>query len=171
MEGGRRAENVDGTEGRLMSLFLAHVACMALVGVVATIAVLVSIGFPLDVPQLGIGLLLGAGVGGVSSIFVVPCVFRRDLRWAVPIVYIPTGVLVVVYMCVSWTAYWPFDGIVVAFVAVCVFGIVALVLCPRFRFTMPGYCPECEFDLRGQKETGCPECGWLREKFPEQSTR
>lgn len=26
----------------------------------------------------------------------------------------------------------------------------------------PGRCPECDYDLRGQREGGCPECGWSR---------
>lgn len=33
----------------------------------------------------------------------------------------------------------------------------------------PGLCPECEYDLRGQAETGCPECGWHRKVSAEQS--
>jgi hypothetical protein len=25
-----------------------------------------------------------------------------------------------------------------------------------------GFCPQCEYDLRGQLAAGCPECGWNR---------
>ncbi len=26
-----------------------------------------------------------------------------------------------------------------------------------------GLCPTCEYNLRGELSTGCPECGWRRE--------
>lgn len=27
---------------------------------------------------------------------------------------------------------------------------------------LTGHCPQCRYDLRGQMEPGCPECGWRR---------
>lgn len=33
----------------------------------------------------------------------------------------------------------------------------------RWRRTRRGWCPECAYDLHGQAEVGCSECGWKRE--------
>ncbi len=32
----------------------------------------------------------------------------------------------------------------------------------RSRRTCKGLCPKCRYDLRGDHDTGCPECGWGR---------
>ena len=42
-----------------------------------------------------------------------------------------------------------------------ILGIVFFV--PRIRYTMrSGVCPQCKYDLQGDIEGGCPECGWRR---------
>ncbi len=40
------------------------------------------------------------------------------------------------------------------------FGAIASLLYPHPTPSRPGYCPRCEYDLRGNADpTRCPECG------------
>ncbi len=40
-------------------------------------------------------------------------------------------------------------------------GLTFLLL--RWRGPTEGRCPKCDYDLRGDLSSGCPECGWQRE--------
>ncbi len=109
--------------------------------------------------------VVGACVGVASSPLVLVCLRRKDLRVAVPVVYGPSLVIVVLFVVFGpRSMYWPLDAAVPAFLAVCVFSLVALGALPnRFSIHPSNLCPECGYDLRGNFEPGCPECGWRRE--------
>ena len=67
--------------------------------------------------------------------------------------------------------YQAFDDLFV-FLFVGVALIIALpFILRRYRLFMPfrvrGRCPKCAYDLRGDTDEGCPECGWGREKVSE----
>lgn len=40
-------------------------------------------------------------------------------------------------------------------------GLTFLLL--RWKAPTKGKCPKCDYDLRGDLSSGCPECGWRRE--------
>lgn len=40
--------------------------------------------------------------------------------------------------------------------------ITAIVTAPTWKDQQDMICPECDYDLRGLKTRGCPECGWGR---------
>jgi len=40
--------------------------------------------------------------------------------------------------------------------------VVAIVTAPSWRHQQDMICPECDYDLRGLRSRGCPECGWER---------
>jgi ABC-type siderophore export system fused ATPase/permease subunit len=66
----------------------------------------------------------------------------------------------------AFNAYMEFAGF--AMVAFAPVGIVALLLSMgigmRQVFRKPeGICPSCFYDLRGDTNAGCPECGWGRD--------
>ncbi|MGI9015053.1 MAG: hypothetical protein ACR2GY_12520 [Phycisphaerales bacterium] len=43
--------------------------------------------------------------------------------------------------------------------------VVFLVMAARLELRRRGLiCPECNYDLRGSKAPGCPECGWGRKQ-------
>ena len=40
--------------------------------------------------------------------------------------------------------------------------IAGIMFAPTDRYQQDMICPECDYDLRGLKSRGCPECGWGR---------
>lgn len=40
--------------------------------------------------------------------------------------------------------------------------IVSIIHAPTVIFQQDMICPECDYDLRGLRSRGCPECGWGR---------
>lgn len=40
--------------------------------------------------------------------------------------------------------------------------VVAIFTAPIWKDQQEMFCPECEYDLRGLRTRGCPECGWGR---------
>ena len=40
--------------------------------------------------------------------------------------------------------------------------VLTIIFAPNFSYQCGKVCPECEYDLRGLKTRGCPECGWER---------
>lgn len=41
--------------------------------------------------------------------------------------------------------------------------IAGIIYAPIEKYQQNMICPECDYDLRGLKNRGCPECGWGRE--------
>ncbi len=120
----------------------------------------------LVVDELVMCAIIGAWVGLVSGPLVLFCLRRKDLRVAVPVVYAPSLVIVVLFVAFGpRSIYWPLDAAVPAFLAVCVFSLVALGALPnRFSIHPSNCCLLCGYDLRVSLARGCPECGWQRER-------
>lgn len=123
----------------------------------------------------GGGLIIGlvftaipAGIIGLYTglIVALPALLllrRRHLGWAFTIIFAPTAVATEWYMMSPTTL----DGLVPL-----VPGWVLLVVIPAALTVVSHYalkpvplahdpyrCPECEYDLRGSRGAGCPECG------------
>ncbi len=50
----------------------------------------------------------------------------------------------------------------ICFVAAAI-NIAGIIFAPIWKYQQDMICPECDYDLRGLKSRGCPECGWERE--------
>jgi len=60
---------------------------------------------------------------------------------------------------------WPGFVIDTLFYAAIWFGVFfGFVSARRFIRVRRGRCRRCGYDLRGELEQGCPECGWQREE-------
>jgi len=58
--------------------------------------------------------------------------------------------------------YLPLVANVGVFGAIYFAPVAAIALARRVRRTKRGRCPRCGYDLRGDMNAGCPECGWGR---------
>ena len=153
---------------RLLLLSLS-VACMVLLGNAAMATQWIKDGWliwwenpGLGVVSLALSSAIGAIVGFVSLPCVRRCLFLKDLRLAVPIVYGISLIIVVVYTYTKETGLWgPLPAALPALLSVCACSIAV-----RFalvnQLTVVGRCPECGYDLRGNPLADCPECGWRR---------
>ncbi len=115
-------------------------------------------------------VFLAMGIGLIVSITTVPilliCVRKKRLIWSLPIVFVPTVIAVLWYVLKPWfgNGWYPASS---ALVAVMVMHVMAILCC----FALPDHlhsealvnCPRCGYDLRGTRDTGCPECGWGRD--------
>jgi hypothetical protein len=62
----------------------------------------------------------------------------------------------------AWFGWWSPGCALLGLYAIVPFAFLA---CHHFAPRLPrrgGYCPQCDYDLRGLLTAGCPECGWLR---------
>lgn len=60
------------------------------------------------------------------------------------------------------------DGYALAVIAaIAVLNMLCMATLMRFRPLPNHLCPECAYDLRGNLESGCPECGWRREPLAD----
>ncbi len=155
---------------RLLLLSLS-VACMALLGNAAMATQWIKDGWLMTweypghaVVALALSSATGATLGFVSLPCVRRCLFLKDLRLAVPIVYGISLIIVVVYTYTKETGPWgPLPAAIPALLSVCACSVTV-----RFalldRLTVVGRCLECGYDLRGDLARGCRECGWRREE-------
>lgn len=61
-----------------------------------------------------------------------------------------------------WVDYVALGGVVLLLLGVLVTGFSVIGVFKRNRLINVGKCPMCRYDLRGELDTGCPECGWNR---------
>ena len=120
-------------------------------------------------PQDAVGTVLlcaiiGAIVGLPTVVCVVPCLRRKNLWLAVPLVY-GVGLHVVAWYTYSKPTgmYGPLTAAIPALLTVCAASVIVYFVLPnRVTISSVGCCPECNYDLRGDFSHGCPECGWRR---------
>ncbi|MCH8824762.1 MAG: hypothetical protein IH984_14785 [Planctomycetes bacterium] len=108
---------------------------------------------------------IGGFLGLVTVPWVVPCLLRKDLRIAVPIVYATSFVIVIVFTFYKRTGLTgPLLAAIPAIVSVCFSSLIAKFVLPsKISTDTTRCCPNCSYDLRGDLKQGCPECGWGRE--------
>ncbi len=106
--------------------------------------------------------IVGLYVAAAVSLIVVPLLWQT--RWLRSLAFVYGWSLVPV---VVWSHLLPgASSAIVAFVSVVALSAVARF---RYRYRKPGVCPRCEYDLQGNPDSGCPECGWKRADEPAQA--
>jgi len=159
---------------RFRRLILISVVGMGCLGVLAMSVALIrtAINSGLDRSSLlgpPLAFITGCTAGALSAAVVVPCLLRVSWRLALPLVYGVSAIVVIVYAGSAAGRWYPLDASVPALISVIVLSIVARIALPQIAEANERVCPECEYDLKGIPEAGCPECGWgrtdsLREK-------
>ncbi len=113
-------------------------------------------------------IVLCTSIGGVIGLVTWPwiefCLSRKNLRLAFPLVYGTSLVVVVIFtLSVRTGLFGPLKTAIPAFVSVCCCSFVAKFILPSKSPTDPTRCcPNCNYDLQGDLDAGCPECGWQR---------
>jgi hypothetical protein len=110
-------------------------------------------GIVTDVLAIAVGTFFGC----VAALIVPVALDRKDLRIALPFVYVPTAALVAWY---AWKID-PFGAAVPATVVLLALCAAAWIVLPvRFRPVRHGLCHECGYDLEGNPSGRCSECGF-----------
>ncbi len=136
----------------MMAMLFALLVTPSAFGGISVSADDVALGLP-------VSFFVGCVVGMCSSLIVVPLLERRDLRYALPLVYGGAAIVTIAYMTRSRSLYYPLDSAVPAFISVCLLSVLAAFICPRFTIPRAGLCEHCGYDLRGNTSGVCPECG------------
>lgn len=136
----------------VMAMLYALLVTPSAFGGVSDPAADASLGVP-------VSFFVGCVVGMCSSLMVVPLLERRDLRYALPLVYGGAAIVTIAYMATSRSLYYPLDSAVPAFLSVCGLSVLAAFICPPFRVPRAGLCEGCGYDLTGNTSGVCPECG------------
>lgn len=145
------------------------VIAMGLGGGLGYLSIFIDSLFPRYVSLFGppslqndfLAVFVGGIIGLFSSILVIPTCCNKDLRYALPMVYMPTAVVI------AWKT-WTLDPASAIFWGFITLGIACIIvwrIIPRgVRKENLGKCEFCGYDLRGAPTTRCPECG--RENDP-----
>jgi len=100
--------------------------------------------------------VMGATVGYLSSAVVVPLLWRKKLRVALPLVYGP----VIVIGMITVLIIPPFGAVMATCLTLLAASITAAVRLPVvWQPPRRGACKECGYNLRGNRSGRCPECG------------
>jgi hypothetical protein len=159
---------------RALSLVTLSVGAMGAIAMAAWVAfatvdpsgpISLMCGSAWDVVVVGlmIPVPVGAIVGLLCSPVVLLCLYRKPLRWAVPIVYLPSLGAVVGYALVTPLLFGGEPGLYlssagVAVVAILTFAFLVRALLPD-NVRKARRCPTCGYDLRGSAGPACSECG------------
>jgi hypothetical protein len=102
------------------------------------------------------GAVIGAFVGLVSAIVVVPTLLRKDAIVALPLAYALTLPVTIV---TTWRSD-PFTAVVPSFLTLAGVCVVLWLALPNLLSKHPrGCCSRCGYDRRRASTSRCPECG------------
>lgn len=89
--------------------------------------------------------------------------------WLISYYVVVVMAYLITYSVYVYYLYWPVLDVLA------VLGFPSMLAGPVIAITMlaegesikrqdaSGYCPMCKYDLRGDLDSGCPECGWNRD--------
>jgi len=66
-----------------------------------------------------------------------------------------------------WVDSVALGGVLFLLIGVLILGLSMVRVVKRRRLMNVGKCPMCKYDLRGELDRGCPECGWGRPWVPQ----